>query len=207
MKLISNYNYIGPSMQPLFRPGDGIIVDAEVKFSALTVGDIICYPKPDTPTITVVHRIVGFNNSGEAITRGDNNSECDPYTITEKLKPQLVVKLKRGSRTIKVANGRRGMLVHRKNLITRQIRNKLFPLMRTLCLMIAKLKLFYWLKLYDNKVTFRTFKRQQREDQFIILNNRRIGHRRDDGSWHIRFPWRFFINPEQINKLHQCKQN
>jgi len=47
MKLISDYNYIGPSMQPLFRPGDGIIVDADVKFSALMVGDIICYPKPD----------------------------------------------------------------------------------------------------------------------------------------------------------------
>jgi len=118
-----------------------------------------------------------------------------------------VVKLKRGSKTIKVANGHRGMLVHRKNLITRQIRNKVFPLMRILCLMIAKLRLFYWLKLYDDKVTFRTFKRQQREDHFIILNNRRIGHRRDDGSWHIRFPWRFFINPEQMHKLHQCKQN
>ena len=199
MKLISDYNYIGPSMQPLFRPGDGIVVDLDVEFSALIAGDIICFPKPDEPTITVVHRIIGFNANG-AITRGDNNSEIDPYTIISEMKPQLVVKLKRGSKTIRVANGRIGMCVHRKNLITRQFRRNLFPIARNLCLLIANLGVLYRLKLYDNKLTFNTFKRDQREDKLLMLNKRRIGHRDVDGSWHIRFPWRFFINPNKIDE-------
>ncbi len=203
MKLISDYNYIGPSMQPLFLPGDGIIIDSDVEFPALIPGDIICYPKPDEPAITVVHRIVGFKDGG-AITRGDNNSAVDPYIITAAMNPQLVVKIKRGSRTIKVANGRIGMLVHRKNLIARQFRRNLFPLIRALCLLVANLGILYRLKLYDKKLTFRTFKRQQREDEFMILNNRRIGHRADDGSWHIRFPWRFFINPNQMRPEGGC---
>ncbi|MCF6174582.1 MAG: S26 family signal peptidase [Victivallaceae bacterium] len=199
MKLISDYNYLGPSMHPLFLPGDGIIIAPDVNFESFRIGDVICYPKPDDPTITVVHRIVGFNNEG-AITRGDNNSEIDSYTVTATLNPQLVV-LKRGSRTIKIANGHLGMLVHRKIFIARQIRRKLFPLIRTLCLLIANIGILYRLKLYDNRLTFKTFKRQQREDEFMILNNRRIGHRDSDGSWHIRFPWRFFISPEKIDKV------
>jgi hypothetical protein len=198
MKLISDYNYIGPSMQPLLLPGDGIIIDPDVNFESFRVGDVICYQKPDDSAITIVHRIVGFNNKG-AITRGDNNSEIDSYTVTATLNPQRVVRIKRGSRTIKIANGRLGMLVHRKNLIIRQFRRKLFPLIRTLCLLIANIGILYRLKLYDNRLTFKTFKRQQREDEFMILNNRRIGHRDSDGSWHIRFPWRFFINPNKID--------
>jgi hypothetical protein len=120
------------------------------------------------------------------------------------MNPQLVVKIKRGSRTIKVANGRIGMLVHRKNLVVRQFRRNLFPLIRTLCLLIANLGILYRLKLYDKKLTFRTFKRQQRDDEFMILNKHRIGHRADDGSWHIRFPWRFFINPDHVRPECGC---
>lgn len=198
MKLISDYNYIGPSMQPLFQPGDGIVVDSKVAFSELNKGDIICFQKPDNHAVIVVHRIIKFNAEG-AITRGDNNSDIDPYTITSAIKPQLVIKIKRGSQTIKVANGWMGMLVHRKNLVNRQFRRNLFPLIRTLCLIIANLGILYRLKLYDNRLTFKTFKCQQREDEFMLLNNRRIGHRDVDGSWHIRFPWRFFINPAKID--------
>ena len=87
MKLISDYNYIGPSMQPLLLPGDGIIIAPDVNFESFRVGDVICYQKPDDPAITVVHRIVGFNNK-RAITRGDNNSEIDSYTVTATLNPQ-----------------------------------------------------------------------------------------------------------------------
>jgi hypothetical protein len=193
-------------MQPLFKPGDGIVVALKVDFDKLVRGDVICYSKPDEMHLTVVHRIVSFNSAG-LITRGDNNSAIDGYTITPAMNPQLVVRIKRGSKTIKVANGRIGMLVHRKNLLARRFRRKLVPLLRTICLLIANSGIFYWMKLYDDKLTFRTFKRQPRDDEFIMLNTHRIGYRDPDGLWHIRFPWRFFINPKKIEEMKALRKS
>ncbi len=197
MKLLSDYNYTGPSMKPLFRPGDGIIVDAEVSFDKLKVGDVICFDKPDQSGITVVHRIVRITPDG-VITRGDNNSDYDPYIVTAAMRPQLVKWLKRGSKTYPVANGWRGICLHRYHLLRRRILLLSLPLLRRLYLMLVELELLSRFKILNDKLTLAGFKGARGRVEFIMLNHRSIGHRRPDGTWHISFPWRFLIDPERL---------
>ena len=64
-----------PSMDPLIKPGDIIIVDQNVKAEDIKVGDVICFFDPAQPNtdFTVTHRVMAFTNDGKAITAGDNN--------------------------------------------------------------------------------------------------------------------------------------
>lgn len=61
----------------------------------ITVGDVIVFTDPDHPTIRVIHRIVHIFGADEAdkftnwdatqliaSTKGDNNPEADPWTLT-----------------------------------------------------------------------------------------------------------------------------
>ena len=66
------------SMVPTYQKGDMIIVygDKEVE-----VGDIIVF---DTPykNYPIIHRILEIKESGEILTKGDNNPAADPWEIT-----------------------------------------------------------------------------------------------------------------------------
>ena len=115
MRKISNYNYNGPSMYPVFKPGDGIIINKDIGFEQLKKGDVVCFNSKSVH-YNIVHRIVKKVPNGY-ITRGDNNRDCDEGILTVNLQPELVTFVRRGDKTIKVFGGFLGMLVHRKNLI------------------------------------------------------------------------------------------
>ena len=66
-----------PSMDPLIKSGDIIIIDQNVEAKDIKVGDVICFFDPAQPgtKMTVTHRVVDFDSNGKAITVGDNNAK------------------------------------------------------------------------------------------------------------------------------------
>jgi signal peptidase len=76
---------LSDSMSPQFRAGS-IIVSQEYPYAAYQPGDIVLFNAPVSPQIEVAHRIVNFfpNRYGleVAATKGDHNSNGDPWTIT-----------------------------------------------------------------------------------------------------------------------------
>jgi hypothetical protein len=120
-------NYNGPSMKPLLRPGDGLVVNPNRPFSALRKGDVICFESPQKP-IHVTHRVVGITPQGLR-TAGDYNPTPDPFVVTPDQHPLLVTHARRGRRIIRIHGGTPGSLIHYKNqLRARLLRRILWPL-------------------------------------------------------------------------------
>ncbi len=198
MRVLSDYNYNGPSMRPLLRPGDGLIVDAGTPFNCLRKGDVICFKSPEKP-VHVTHRIVLAVPKGY-ITRGDNNSEADPYWITPELEPKLLTHIRRGDRTIKIRGGALGMLVHWKNLVRRAALRHVSP-PRRMAAAMADTGVFYRLHPMDKKLSVRLYRRNETESRILFSGARPIGRLKEDGSWHIRLPWRFLIDPRELDLM------
>lgn len=198
MRKISEYNYTGPSMRPLFRPGDGLMVTPGVGFDRLRRGDVICFINPHGPK-RVVHRIVRISAEGLS-TRGDNNPEADPYRVGPGLEPVLVTAIRRGGKTIKVRGGSLGMLIHYKNLSTRFVKRNFYPRLRGVLAGTAATGCLYGFKLFDKKLEVKSYKTLNGVKEFLFVGKRRAGHRLADGRWHIRIPWCFFIDPGRIDE-------
>ncbi len=97
--------YVGPSMNPTFKTHD-MLIYRPVPISDLRKGDIIVFVQPQKK-IQVIHRVSAVN--GENIhTRGDNNRQPDPYTLTQTEILGRVVSATRGKKRIRVYNGMTG---------------------------------------------------------------------------------------------------
>ncbi|ASA78536.1 signal peptidase I [Thermococcus sp. 5-4] len=73
------------SMQPLFNPGDMVVIES-VNLDSVTVGDVIAFHPPnakDEKTL-VTHRVVEVITNGSRRyfqTKGDNNEDLDPFLV------------------------------------------------------------------------------------------------------------------------------
>ena len=73
------------SMQPLFNPGDMVVVE-ETGPDSITVGDVIAFHPPDAKDekTLVTHRVVDVVVNGSRLyfrTKGDNNEDTDPFLV------------------------------------------------------------------------------------------------------------------------------
>lgn len=71
---------VTPSMEDTIKVND-IIVFKEIPFENIKVNDIIVYYN-DEYHINVVHRVVGINEDGSLVTKGDNNNSVDAIYTT-----------------------------------------------------------------------------------------------------------------------------
>ncbi len=189
-------------MSPVLKPGDGLILNPDVTFDDLRRGDIICFKSMNNPTY-VVHRIIAITHGG-LITRGDNNPENDPDPATPDQNPLLLTHIRRGSQTIRIHGGAKGMMVYRKNRIRRLVlRYIISPLILALKRIIATLSdsgFLYRLNPLDKKISVFQFNSNGKTAFMLFSGKRRIGHLKDNGKWHIRIPWRFFVDPQKLTK-------
>ncbi len=101
--------YRGPSMAPLFRPGDLLFL-RPLPLAALRVGDVVVFAgEADT---SVAHRIVRWSAAGP-ITRGDANSQEDPAVLDAARYIGRVEALERAGKCRRVLNGRAGWWLSR----------------------------------------------------------------------------------------------
>jgi len=137
MKPIPAPVYSGKSMAPLFRPGDGLRVEA-VAFDQVRPGDVVIYREPDAgkldsgpmpPEVAVsrelidalwppravpadrriVHRVVAVFPAGLQ-TRGDSNLLPDEELVPLDRFEGRVKALERGGRIRRVLGGRLGLM-------------------------------------------------------------------------------------------------
>ncbi|MCI5939011.1 MAG: signal peptidase I [Bacilli bacterium] len=71
---------VTPSMEDTIKVND-IIVFKDIPFENIKVNDIIVYYN-DEYHINVVHRVVGINEDGSLVTKGDNNNSVDAIYTT-----------------------------------------------------------------------------------------------------------------------------
>lgn len=67
------------SMEPEISPGDVVLVQSG---APVQVGDVVAFPDPLQPGRDVLHRVVGVDNEGLLVTRGDANDTADPWTVS-----------------------------------------------------------------------------------------------------------------------------
>lgn len=98
-------NYTGPSMNPTFKAGDGLVV-VPYKDKKIRPGDVITF-RPKDRSHNVVHRVIRVDRHG-VYTRGDNNNKVDPWILTPDDIIGRVVSAKRKNREFPVSGGLRG---------------------------------------------------------------------------------------------------
>jgi signal peptidase I len=130
MKGFSTRIYTGNSMCPLFRPGDGLVVEP-VEFGRLRPGDVVVFREEQDPEFErvetraqrqpqaiwpptavagprrVVHRVMAVRPEG-LVARGDANPRADEGFVTADRLEGLVTGLERRRRPVSVHGGRRG---------------------------------------------------------------------------------------------------
>ena len=100
-------NYIGPSMNPIFKAGDRLKIISNIH-AKIRAGDVVVFISPDDGS-KVVHRVVLVNSDGIK-TRGDNCDKVDPWVLSPEQIVGRVVYSQRGKRRRRVFGGTVGQL-------------------------------------------------------------------------------------------------
>lgn len=74
---IRPYVVMSGSMEPAVPTGSVVWIDQNRRDA--DVGDVVAYRLGD---IIVTHRVVGFDDAGDLITRGDANAAADPAPVS-----------------------------------------------------------------------------------------------------------------------------
>ena len=109
--------YNGPSMRPVFRPGDMLYVRPAV--NDVSVGNVIVFNDPDRGCI--VHRVISASGM-DWVTRGDNNRLKDVSLVTPDRLIGRVEMLRFQGRFKFVHGGRRGLWSARTQWGTRWVK-------------------------------------------------------------------------------------
>ena len=75
-----------PSMFPEIEQGDMILVDRQVEFENVMIGDVAVFNAP----VMIVHRVINVTDDGLS-TQGDYNQDPDDITVTEHMYVGIVV--------------------------------------------------------------------------------------------------------------------
>ncbi|MBN2354598.1 signal peptidase I [candidate division KSB1 bacterium] len=182
------YNYIGPSMHPTLRVGDGLIV-LPYEARPIKKGDMVVFTSPQDGK-QVVHRVVKVNENGIQ-TRGDNNRLPDPYFLQSTDIIGQVIEVQRGDRRLKKFNG----LIGEKLAEYHRSRNRLWRFVyRILSIPYQKIAPLRLPLIKADHLKVATFHKNGGEQQALMLGRRVIGWRRSqEGAWMIRAPYRYFI--------------
>ena len=197
-------NYIGPSMNPTLKSGDGINVIPYGK-RKIRIGDVIVFPIPKGYH-NVVHRVISIDSQGIR-TRGDNNSNIDSWTLSHDGIIGHVFRVQRGNRWRSIHGGLRGLLYSLGIRANRMIDIKISSLLHPAYHWLARTgALRPWLSA-RMQIRVLYFNRSTGTELQLIMGRRVIGRLLPDRSqWVIRRPFRLFVDeaalPKNSSKLH-----
>ncbi len=183
------YNYIGPSMYPTLRVGDGLVV-MPYQGRPIKKGDLVVFKSPQDGK-QVVHRVIRITERGIQ-TRGDNNRLPDPYELKPTDILGRVVKVRRGGRTLFKYNGFIGQQV----AMFRRGKNRIGRfLYRLFSIPYQKIAPLHLPLIKAEHLRVAVFHKNGNAQQVLMFGHRLIGRRQStDQPWVIRAPWRYFIN-------------
>ncbi len=190
------YNYNGPSMNPTLKAGDGLRLKP-CKPAAIRVGDVVVYPHPDTGR-NVVHRVINVTSTG-LVTRGDNNSETDPYTVRGKDVIGKVVAIRRKNRTIPLRGGLLGSLTGKAMRTRRALRALLVKVFQPSYHWLAGLQLCRFVRSRCITINVYRFKRPNGVEMQARLGNLLVARYLPGAEeWLIKPPFRFVVDESML---------
>ncbi len=183
-------------MKPTLRGGDGLEFVPVSGTAELRRGDIIKYPHPDMP-VDVVHRIVRIESSF-VVTRGDSNSETDPWQIAVSAIQGKLVRVHRGNRSFRPASGRFGLCVHRFLLGQRILVRAILPYLSRISNDLADSRVFHVFG-HTIRTNVVRIQRDGTEELLLMRGQTVIGHLSPGtgGEWQIRFPYKLILSKDK----------
>ena len=189
-------NYIGPSMNPLFKSGDRLKIISHHQ-DKIRVGDVVVFDSPEDEA-KVVHRVVSVSSNGIK-TRGDNCDQVDPWVLSPDHIVGRVVSAQRGKRRRRVFGGVVGQLfgvaIRAIHAIDARISSRLRPAYNRLALTGIFSR---WLPSRMRPRVI-SFNRAEGLELQLVMGRRVIGRRLEGKSgWNIRRPFRLFVDEESL---------
>jgi len=192
------YNYNGPSMNPTFKAGDRLQV---VPYASrkIEVGDIIVF-RPKGNERTIMHRVIAIDVRG-VITRGDNNNKIDPWYLQPHEILGCVTSASRGSATMKVTGGRKGILYARLRWVIKHADQTISRPLHPLYHRIADAGILSRLLPSWARPRVVHFNKPSGQEAQLLIGKQVIGRRRPGATqWQIRRPFRLFIDQSLLQE-------
>ena len=192
-------------MYPTFIPGDVLYIK-ECKEKEIKKGDIIVFKTGENEK-NIVHRVVSIDNSGIR-TRGDNNSNIDNSVLTQKDIQGKVLNFERQGKKYPVSGGQTGLIKANFIRLMRRANRKILNIFRPFYRLILQ---FSFLKiLFSGKKTFRvlSFKKPEGTEKQLMAGSYVIGRLRPGYKrWHIKVPFRLFIDEKSLPLAEETHEN
>jgi signal peptidase len=189
-------NYVGPSMNPIFKSGDRLQI-ASYGLEKIRVGDVVVFISPEDNS-KVVHRVVSLNSNGIK-TRGDNCDQPDDWVLSPNCILGRVVFAQRGNRRFKVFGGVLGQLSAMAARAIIAIDFRASPLLRPTYHRLANKSIFRgWLPDLM-KIRVVSFNRQAGTELQLLMGRHLVGRWLPGMSrWYIRRPFRLFVDETSL---------
>jgi hypothetical protein len=185
-------NYIGPSMNPLFKAGDRLEIISYDQ-EKIRAGDVVVFISPEDGS-KVVHRVISVNSSGIR-TRGDNCNHEDDWILKQDNVLGRVVSAQRGKRRIRVLGGPLGYSFAMAVRVFKIINSNLTSLLRPFYQRLARAGVFRrWLPCRMRPRVISLIREAGTELQ-LVIGRRVIGRWLPSKTgWNIRRPFRLFVD-------------
>ena len=187
--------YKGPSMNPTFRHLDMLHV-VPYECHDARIGDVVVYLKPDDLKRTT-HRIVSINENSIR-TRGDNNSNMDPYILNADHIIGRIDFLIRNSRRISVSRGILGHIHALKVSASRKAADIASMCLHPVYIFLSRLQLFRFIPFLPD-VRVLSFNKRDGMERQLVMGKKVIGRcMPGSDTWHISRPFRLLVNEKKL---------
>jgi len=189
-------HYIGPSMNPMFKPGDRLQI---IPYDGQEIrrGDVIVFNSPEDGS-KVVHRVICIDSNGIK-TQGDNCNSEDDWVLSREHVLGRVVSAQRGNRRRRIFGGPLGKLFALTVRVIHAVDLCLSSLLRPAYNEFAKVSIFTRLLPAQMRPRVISFNRDAGTELQLVMGRRVIGRWLEGKSgWNIRRPFRLFVDEESL---------
>jgi SOS-response transcriptional repressor LexA len=183
-------------MKPTFRDGDGLAVEP-YGGRKRRVGDIVVFHHPEDDQI-VIHRIVSVRK--DAIrTRGDHNTQLDPWILEPGEIIGKVVSAWRGNRRIRVWNGLAGHIQALAFRTCVKMDDWVSCLLHPCYRWLSRKGLVRRLMGGNSRIRILSLQKPEGVEYQLLFRNQPSGRRRPGSStWEIKRPYRLLIDESAL---------
>jgi len=189
-------SYLGPSMNPTLKAPDLLQV-VPYQGKEIHRGDVIVFRPPGSKGM-VVHRVISVDAQGVR-TRGDHNTDLDPWVLSPDRIVGRVVGAQWGNWRRSISGGLRGRSYAFGVRIIRMIDSKISPLLHPIYHRLAQTGILRrWLPFgVDTRIL--CFNRSTGTELQLLLGRRVIGRLLPGrNEWVIRRPFRLLVNEASL---------